>query len=215
MSLRKRLITMKYCIALLLVSASIFAHAQKTSATPVMGWMSWNVHGGDINEEIIKGAADALVEKGLDKAGYQFICIDDGWVGGRDNKNRIIADQVKFPSGIKAIAEYVHSKGLKLGIYSSASTLTCMGCTASYGFEDLDAKTFAEWKVDYLKYDWCGDAPNDPESLRIRNETMTKAIAEVKSIHPIALGFWGGFTYQDWFKEVGNDWRTGWDIRDS
>ncbi len=206
---------MRYCTVLLLVfCTTLVAHAQKTSATPVLGWMSWNVHGGDINEKIIKDVADALVEKGLDKAGYQYIVIDDGWVGGRDKKNRLIADPEKFPSGIRALAEYVHSKGLKLGIYSSASQFTCLGYTASYGFEKLDAETFAEWKVDYLKYDWCSDAPNDPESLRIRNEAISKAIADVKSIHPITLAFWGGFTYQDWFKEVGNHWRTGWDIRD-
>ena len=128
--------------------------------TPPMGWMTWNFFGTNINENIIHEVADAMVNNGMVKAGYDHLMIDDGWQGGRDNKNNIIPDSKKFPSGIKALADYVHSKGLKLGIYSDAAQLTCAGYTASLGFEEQDAKTFASWGIDYLKYDYC-HAPSD------------------------------------------------------
>ena len=125
----------------------------KLAPTPPMGWMTWNMFKGDISEQLIKETADAMVESGLRDAGYKYVFIDDFWQGGRDNRNNIIPDPKKFPNGIKALADYVHSKGLKLGIYSDAAQLTCGGCTASYGFEEQDARTFASWGVDYLKYD--------------------------------------------------------------
>ena len=113
--------------------------------TPPMGWMTWNYFADAINEKDIREMADAIVSTGMLKAGYDHVFIDDGWQGGRDNRNTIIADPMKFPSGIKALADYVHSKGLKLGIYSDAAPLTCAGYTASLNFEDQDAKTFASW----------------------------------------------------------------------
>ena len=101
-----------------------------------------------------------MAADGYAEAGYKYIFIDDAWQGGRDKRNNILPDPEKFPSGMKALADYVHSKGLRLGIYSDAALLTCAGYTASYGFEQQDAKTFAEWGIDYLKYDYC-HAPSD------------------------------------------------------
>ncbi len=109
--------------------------------TPPMGWMTWNMFKGDFNEELIRKVADYMVEEGFLEAGYNYIFIDDLWQGGRDKRNNIIPDPKKFPSGIKALADYVHNKGLKLGIYSDAAPLTCAGVTGSLGFEEQDAKT--------------------------------------------------------------------------
>jgi len=189
------------------------ANAQKTFKTPVMGWMSWNLCRENVNEKIIKEIADALVSTGLDKAGYTVISIDDGWVGGRDMHNNLIPNHEKFPGGMKALADYVHGKGLKLGIYSSASQTTCLDLTGSYGFEQQDANQFSEWGMDYLKYDWCGNVPNNnPEELRIRNERMSQAISNLKK--PFSFAFWGGFTPESWVRSIGNNWRIDYDIRD-
>lgn len=110
------------------------SNAQQLCPTPPMGWMSWNFFAEKVNEKELKEIADAMVSSGMAKAGYQYIFIDDCWQGGRDNQNNIIPDPIKFPSGIKALADYVHSKGLKLGIYSDAAPLTCAGYTASLNF---------------------------------------------------------------------------------
>jgi alpha-galactosidase len=155
-----------------------------------------------------------MVNSGMQKAGYQYVFIDDGWQGGRDNRNKIIADPSKFPSGIKALADYVHSKGLKLGIYSDAAPLTCAGYTASLGFEEQDAKTFAEWGIDYLKYDYCG-APDDVETAKKRYSTMADALK--KSGRDIVFGIceWGGRKPWLWAAQSGGQlWRTTNDIRD-
>ncbi len=116
--------------------------------------MSWNFFAEKINEKELKEIADAMLSSGMVKAGYNYIFIDDCWQGGRDYKNNMIADPVKFPSGIKALADYMHARGIKLGIYSDAAPLTCAGYTASLNFEEQDAKTFASWGIDYLKYDY-------------------------------------------------------------
>ena len=144
-----------FAVALLFCINIFSAKAQNNSnenvdlaPTPPMGWMTWNYFGTDINENIIHEIADAMVTSGMVKAGYDHIMIDDGWQGGRDNKNNMIPDAKKFPSGIKALADHVHSKGIKLGIYSDAAQLTCAGFTASLGFEEQDAKTFASWGID-------------------------------------------------------------------
>ena len=146
----------------------------KLAQTPPMGWMSWNQFSSKINEDLIKEMADAMVSGGFRDAGYQYIFIDDCWQGGRDNRNNIIPDPQKFPHGIKALADYVHSKGLKLGIYSDAAPLTCAGYTASYGFEEQDAKTFAHWGIDYLKYGYC-NAPSDRATAEKRYLSFSTA----------------------------------------
>lgn len=182
--------------------------------TPPMGWMTWNYFADNINEKDIREMADAMVSSGMLAAGYDHVFIDDGWQGGRDNKNNIIADPIKFPSGIKALAEYVHSRGLKLGIYSDAAPLTCAGYTASLHFEEQDAKTFANWDVDYLKYDYCG-APDDMEVAKTRYKKMADALR--KSGRNISFGIceWGDRKPWLWGAQVGGQlWRTTADIRD-
>ena len=202
-----------------LLLSSLFASAQTTprnqlTPTPPMGWMTWNLFQGNINEQLIRETADAMVEGGFRDAGYKYIFIDDLWQGGRDRHNNMIPDPVKFPNGIKALADYVHSKGLKLGIYSDAAPLTCGGWTASLGFEEQDARTFASWGVDYLKYDYC-NAPEDSATARHRYRTMANALQ--KSGRNIALGIceWGQRQCEEWCEEVGGQlWRTSYDVRD-
>ena len=150
-------------IALAIVVSLVFTisgHGQQRltawdslALSPPMGWNSWNFFENTVSETIILEIADAMLANGMKDAGYQYIIIDDFWVGGRDNQNRLFPDPVRFPSGIKKLADEIHHKGLKLGIYSDAAEYTCGGVTASLGFEELDAKTFAEWGIDYLKYD--------------------------------------------------------------
>ncbi len=197
------------------VSAQVYSSTgQLLSPTPPMGWMSWNFFGDNINEKDLMEMADALVSSGMKDAGYEYIFIDDGWQGGRDKKNNMIADPVKFPSGIKALAGYVHSKGLKLGIYSDAAQLTCAGYTASLGFEEQDAKTFAQWDVDYLKYDYC-NAPSDAITAQVRYKAMADALR--KSGREILFGVceWGGRQSWRWASQIGGQlWRTTDDVRD-
>ena len=182
--------------------------------TPPMGWMTWNLFQGNISDQLIRETADAMVEGGYAEAGYRYIFIDDLWQGGRDRHNNIIPDPKKFPNGMKAVADYVHSKGLKLGIYSDAAQLTCGGWTASLGFEAQDARTFASWGIDYLKYDYC-NAPADSATARRRYRTMANALQ--RSGRDIALGIceWGQRHGEEWCEEVGGQlWRTSYDVRD-
>lgn len=212
--------THKVLLSLLLSAAGLSANAQSATSrnqlcpTPPMGWMTWNLFKGDINEQLIRETADAMVSEGLAAAGYKYIFIDDLWQGGRDMHNNIIPDPQKFPSGIKALADYVHSKGLKLGIYSDAAQLTCAGATASLGFEEQDARTFASWGIDYLKYDYC-NAPEDSATARQRYHAMATALQ--KSGRDIALGVceWGQRQAEEWCAQVGGQlWRTSYDVRD-
>lgn len=182
--------------------------------TPPMGFMTWNYFGLDIHENDIKTLADAMVETGLRDLGYNYIFIDDGWQGGRENKNNIIADPAKFPSGMKSLVDYVHTKGMKIGIYSDAAPLTCGGYTASLNFEEQDAKTFASWGFDYLKYDYCG-APADWQTAISRYERMAKALQN--SGRDIAFGIceWGDRSPWLWARKAGGHlWRTTADVRD-
>ena len=124
--------------------------------TPPMGWNSWNTFGENINEKVVMESADILVSSGLAGYGYNYIVIDDCWsLRERGEDGRIVPDPEKFPNGMKYVADYVHSKGLKFGMYSCAGMLTCAGYPASFDHEFIDAQTFAEWGVDYLKYDYC------------------------------------------------------------
>src|SRR5579864_4755972 len=139
---------------------AIFVSAQDYSGpavqlvpTPPMGWNSWNKFGCNVSEDLIKSMADAMVSSGMKDAGYQYIVIDDCWQVSRDKDGNIVADAHRFPSGIKALADYVHSKGLKFGIYSDAGTETCGSRPGSRGHEYQDALTYARWGIDYLKYD--------------------------------------------------------------
>ncbi|WJX71749.1 alpha-galactosidase [Trifolium repens] len=181
--------------------------------TPPMGWNSWNHFQCDITEDLIKETADAMVSTGLADLGYQYINIDDCWGElNRDSKGNLVAKSSTFPSGIKALADYVHSKGLKLGIYSDAGNLTCSKrMPGSLGHEEQDAKTFASWGVDYLKYDNCDNDNIDPKE---RYPKMSEAL--LKSGRPIffSLCEWGSEDPAIWGKSVGNSWRTTGDIED-
>ena len=129
-------------------------------STPPMGWNSWNTFGHDVNEEIVLKSIDTMVDSGLLEAGYNYIVIDDCWaLKERDENGRMVADPEKFPHGMKYVADYAHSKGLKFGMYSCAGHRTCADYPASYDFEFIDAATFAEWGVDFLKYDYCYHSP--------------------------------------------------------
>jgi alpha-galactosidase len=189
--------------------------------TPPMGWNSWNVFGKDINEHVIRETADAIVSTGLRDAGFVYLVIDDIWQGGRDSETgKLFEDKRKFPSGIKSLADYVHSKGLKFGIYSDAGTKTCGGLPGSYGFEGNDAKLFADWGVDYLKYDYCYcpdfvSANNDYRMAISRYKAMGDALK--KTGRPIVFSIceWGPRSPWLWGKEVGGHlWRTSYDVAD-
>lgn len=184
------------------------------AATPPMGWMTWNQFQGNISGQLIREIADVMVDGGYLAAGYNYIFIDDCWQGGRDAQNNIIPDPKKFPGGMKALADYVHSKGLKLGIYSDAAQLTCAGYTGSYGFEEQDARTFASWGIDYLKYDYC-NAPADSAEAHRRYRLMADALG--RSGRDIVLGIceWGGLNPERWAPQAGGSvFRTSGDVRD-
>ncbi|KAG9457233.1 hypothetical protein H6P81_001741 [Aristolochia fimbriata] len=149
--------------------------ANNLALTPPMGWNSWNHFNCMINETVIRETADALVSTGLANLGYQYVNIDDCWAEKeRDGDGNLVARKSTFPSGIKALADYVHSKGLKLGIYSDAGRWTCSGeMPGSLGHEEQDAKTFASWGIDFLKYDNCF---NDGTKPTVRYPVMTRAL---------------------------------------
>lgn len=182
--------------------------------TPQMGWNSWNHFACNIEEKLIRETADAMVSTGLAAAGYKYVNIDDCWAElDRDSKGNFVPKASTFPSGIKALADYVHNKGLKLGIYSDAGTQTCSKkMPGSLGHEEQDAKTFASWGIDYLKYDNCNNQGISPKE---RYPIMTKALQN--SGRPIfySLCEWGQDDPATWANEVGNSWRTTGDISDN
>lgn len=182
--------------------------------TPPMGWMSWNQFGPNISEKLFREIADAMVESGMRDVGYQYIFIDDLWHGERDDKGYIHPDPDKFPNGLRAVADYVHSKGLKLGIYSDAAESTCAGEPGSYGYEEKDALTYAKWGMDYLKYDYCG-APEDAETAKHRYQTMSRALNLTDRTILLGICEWGPRKPWEWGRDAGGQlWRTSWDIRD-
>src|SRR5689334_8543759 len=149
----KRILSLIACVACLSAQAQKF---DELALTPQMGWNSWNKFADKVNEQLIRETADAMVASGMKDAGYQYINVDDCWQAkSRDADGNIQAYPEHFPSGIKALADYVHSKGLKFGLYSDAGSLTCYGRPGSAGHEFQDALQYAKWGVDYLKYDWC------------------------------------------------------------
>jgi alpha-galactosidase len=177
--------------------------------TPQMGWNSWNKFACDINEKMIMEIADAMVSTGMKDAGYLYINIDDCWHGKRDSLGFIHEDPERFPSGMKTLADYVHSKGLKLGIYSDAGGKTCGGKPGSRGHEYQDAITYAQWGIDYLKYDWC-----DTDGLKAEGAYATMRDALYAAGRPILFSMceWGNNKPWTWAKDVGHSWRTTGDI---
>ncbi len=183
--------------------------------TPPMGWNTWNTFGGNIDEELVRESTDALVDEGLREAGYQYVVIDDHWEAmERDGSGRLIPDPDRFPSGMKALADYVHGKGLKFGIYSCVGTHTCGGRPGSFGNEELDAQTFAEWGVDFLKYDYCYKPAG--VSGRMLYARMGQALRATGRPVLFSLCNWGQDEVWKWGASVGGHmWRTSGDILDS
>ena len=180
--------------------------------TPPMGWNSWNKFGCNINEALVRQQADAMVASGMKDAGYQYIVIDDCWQKSRDADGNIVADPERFPSGIKALADYVHSKGLKFGLYSDAGALTCGGRPGSAGHEFQDARQYAKWGVDYLKYDWCHTGPRNAEAAYT---IMAKALRASGRDIVLSICEWGVNQPERWAPAVGHLWRTTGDIFDA
>ena len=179
--------------------------------TPPMGWNSWNKFGCDVSEKLIRETADALVATGLKEAGYQYLVIDDCWQVKRDEKGRIVPDPDRFASGMKALADYVHAKGLKFGLYSDAGTGTCQKRPGSKGHEELDARTYAEWGVDYLKYDWCNAEGQDTRDSYGR---MSRALRGSGRAIVFSICEWGSTRPWLWAQGVGHLWRSTGDIQD-
>lgn len=183
--------------------------------TPPMGWNSWNTFGEKINEKLIRESADRIVELGLNKLGYDYVVIDDCWAKKvRDKAGRLVPDETKFPSGMKALADYIHSKGLKFGMYSCAGTLTCAGYPSSYGYEFIDAKTFAEWGVDFLKYDFCYKPEHEAGKRLYRR--MGAALANCGRDILFSACSWGSENTWEWIRSTGAGmWRSTFDIVDN
>ncbi|MFE7358970.1 NPCBM/NEW2 domain-containing protein [Streptomyces sp. NPDC057543] len=185
--------------------------------TPPMGFNNWNsTHcRAEFNESMVKGIADIFVEKGLKDAGYEYVNLDDCWAKPQRNADgKLEADPQRFPNGIKAVADYVHSKGLKIGIYTSAGTKTCdsVGLPGALGHEYSDARQFADWGIDYLKYDNCNNQGVDAKQ---RYTTMRDALAATGRPIVYSICEWGQNKPWEWAGELGNLWRTTGDINDS
>jgi len=209
-------------LALLGILAAAPAQAHETlkldaakpnlAPTPPMGWNSWNKFACNVSEQLIRQQADAMAASGMKAAGYQYIVIDDCWQKSRDADGNIQADPERFPSGIKALADYVHSKGLKFGLYSDAGSLTCGGRPGSAGHEFQDARQYAKWGVDYLKYDWCHTGTRNAEAAYT---IMAKALRESGRDIVLSICEWGTDHPERWGPTVGHLWRTTGDIYDA
>src|SRR5216684_6101041 len=205
------------CFGILLLVAGISAQENNPTSsalalTPPMGWNSWNKFACNVSEEMIKGMADAMVKSGMKDAGYQYVNIDDCWQVSRDSNGNIVADPQRFPHGMKAVGDYIHSLGLKFGVYSDAGSKTCAGRPGGLGHEYQDALQYAAWGVDYLKYDWCNTTTQDAEASYANIRAALDAAGR-----PIVLSIceWGKAQPWLWGKEVGgNLWRTTGDIQD-
>lgn len=181
--------------------------------TPPMGWNSWNRFQTRIDEALIRETAQALVETGMRDAGYRYVVIDDGWEAPRrDDQGDLVADPERFPSGIAALAEHIHSLGLRFGIYTDAGTATCAGFPGSLGYEFRDARRFASWGVDYVKVDWCNTSGLGTRSAYSKWSQAFRAAGR-----PMILSVceWGRTRPWEWAGSVGHLWRTCWDIQDS
>lgn len=205
-----------YCAAMLaglvLISGSLYAQKfEGLALTPPMGWNSWNTFACNVDEALIREMTDAVVSSGMKDAGYTYIVIDDCWHGQRDSLGFIHPDPQRFPSGIKVLADYIHSKGLKFGIYSCAGDKTCGGRPGSRGHEYQDAISYAQWGVDYLKYDWCNNTGLNSVGAYT---TMRDALYAAGRPIVFSLCEWGDTKPWEWAKDVGHLWRITGDITD-
>jgi alpha-galactosidase len=188
------------------------AQQRALARTPPMGWNSWNHFACNVSERLIRQTADAMVSSGMRDAGYQYVVIDDCWQLSRDAEGTIVPDPERFPTGIAALADYVHKKGLKFGIYTDAGLKTCQGRPGTYGHEAQDARTYAAWGVDYVKVDWCYADTLDAPTQYAKVSQAFHAVSR-----PIVLSIceWGQNAPWRWAGGVGNLWRTTGDIEDT
>jgi alpha-galactosidase len=200
-----------------LPAAPAYALDNGLARTPPMGFNDWNAFGCNVSEQLIKQTADLFVSSGLKAAGYEYVNIDDCWMThSRDPQTgRLVPDPVKFPDGIKGTADYVHSLGLKLGIYEDSGTSTCAGYPGSLGHETVDAQTFADWGVDYLKYDNCNNSDTTQAQYIARYTAMSNALTATGRPIVFSLCEWGQLTPWTWAPGIGNLWRTTGDISDN
>lgn len=203
---------MKKIIVLVCLTSSL-CFAQKfegLAPTPPMGWNSWNTFEINIDENLVKQTADIMVASGMAAAGYRYIVLDDGWMAKeRDSNGNLIPDPVKFPSGMQALIDYVHTKGLKFGLYNCAGTKTCAGFPGTRGYEYQDARFYAGLNIDYLKYDWC-----NTEGITAKEAYTTMSTALKVAGKPILFSLceWGDNQPWNWAKPIGNIWRISGDI---
>lgn len=200
-------------IILLITVTAPAALAQKfegLAQTPPMGWNTWNTFASNINEELIHETADIIVSSCMRDAGYEYVVLDDTWsTRERDAEGNLVADPQKFPSGMKALGDYLHCRGLKFGIYNCAGDKTCAGYPGGNGHESADAKLYASWGVDYLKYDWCNTNGADAQQ---RYTAMRDALHAAGRPVVFSLCEWGQSKPWIWAKDVGHLWRTNGDI---
>jgi alpha-galactosidase len=202
---------MKQITLFMIFFICITTYAQKfdgLAKTPPMGWNSWNKFTCNVSEKLIREAADAMVSSGMKDAGYTYVNIDDCWQGQRDSLGFIHPDSTRFPSGMKALADYIHSLGLKFGIYTDEGWMTCGGKPGSRGHEYQDAMTYAKWDVDYLKDDYCYTEFLNPKGAYL---TMREALYATKRPIVLSICMWGNGC-ELWAKDVGHLWRTTGDI---
>lgn len=196
----------RFIVLAVLVCVVVSNYAQKfegLALTPPMGWNSWNTFQIKINEDLIKQTADMLVSSGMRDAGYNYLVLDDGWMASeRDAKTGdLVADPIKFPHGIKTVIDYVHSKGLKFGLYNCGGVKTCAGFPGTRGYEYQDARYYASLNIDYLKFDWCNS-----KGINAKEEYNTMSAAIKKAGHPIVFSLceWGENKAWEWAANTGH-----------
>ncbi len=198
-------------------SVKLTVSSKLQQPVPFMGWLSWNVYQANINEANIKATADAMVRYKLNDYGYTYLCLDDNWHADarEDGTNKPLSDDAKFPKGMNELTDYIHSLGLKAGIYSDAADLTCNNEFGSYGYEEIDAKQYAEWGFDLLKYDYC-HAPSDVEAAQKRYKAMGDALKNCGRDILFYMCEWGQRDPWKWGAETGATcWRATYDSRDT
>lgn len=183
---------------------------QGLAITPPMGWNSWNTFETHIDEKLVKETADIMVSSGMTAAGYNYIVLDDGWMTRERGKDgNLVPDPIKFPNGMKALVDYVHSKGLKFGLYNCAGTKTCAGYPGSRGYEYQDARFYASLNIDFLKYDWCNTAGITAKEAY---NTMSNALKVAGKPIVFSICEWGDNQPWEWAEPMGNLWRISGDI---
>ncbi len=205
---------MRFLLALACLTS--IAMAQKfteLAQTPPMGWNTWNTFASNIHESLVRETAEAMIANGMRDAGYVYLVLDDTWsLKQRDEQGNLVADPQKFPGGMKALGDWLHAHGFKFGIYSCAGPRTCADYPGSWGHEFQDARTFASWGIDYLKYDWCNSGTADARDAYKRMRDALRAAGR-----PVVFSIceWGQNKPWEWAADVGHLWRTSGDIFDS